>query len=83
MYPVGGVEMVRFEKRRPTGWLLAVTLLVVGSGAVPSWADVSLSVSPCEPPPAVVSGDRHLLDVDGWNGVRVLTPSGALASLSG
>ncbi len=31
----------------------------------------------------VVSGDRHLLDADGWNGVRVLTPSGLLASLSG
>jgi putative PIN family toxin of toxin-antitoxin system len=23
---------------------------------------------------AVVSGDRHLLDADGWRGVRVLTP---------
>jgi uncharacterized protein len=30
----------------------------------------------------VVSGDRHLLDADGWNGVRVLTPRGLLASLS-
>lgn len=30
----------------------------------------------------VVSGDRHLLDVDGWQGVQVLTPSGLLASLS-
>lgn len=29
----------------------------------------------------VVSGDRHLLDADGWNGVRVLTPSGLLARL--
>lgn len=31
----------------------------------------------------VVSGDRHLLDADGWNGVRVLTPSALLASLPG
>jgi len=31
----------------------------------------------------VVSGDRHLLDADGWNGVRVLTPSVLLASLPG
>lgn len=22
----------------------------------------------------IVSGDRHLLDINGWNGVRVLTP---------
>lgn len=29
----------------------------------------------------VVSGDRHLLDADGWNGVRVLTPHALLASL--
>jgi putative PIN family toxin of toxin-antitoxin system len=29
----------------------------------------------------VVSGDRHLLDANGWNGVRVLTPSELLASL--
>ena len=31
----------------------------------------------------VVSGDRHLLDADGWHGVRVLTPSALLASLPG
>ncbi len=30
----------------------------------------------------VVSGDRHLLDADGWKGVRVLTPRGLVASLS-
>jgi putative PIN family toxin of toxin-antitoxin system len=30
----------------------------------------------------VVSGDRHLLDADGWNGVRVLTPGALLASLA-
>ena len=29
----------------------------------------------------VVSGDRHLLEVNGWNGVRVLTPHELLASL--
>ena len=29
----------------------------------------------------VVSGDRHLLAVDGWNGVRVMTPSDFLDSL--
>jgi uncharacterized protein len=31
----------------------------------------------------VVSGDRHLLDADGWNGVRVLTTRELLLSLSG
>lgn len=31
----------------------------------------------------VVSGDRYLLDADGWNGVRVLTPSALMASLPG
>ena len=30
----------------------------------------------------VVSGDRHLLDVDGWRGVRVMTPAQILAELS-
>jgi uncharacterized protein len=30
----------------------------------------------------VVSGDRHLLDVDGWRGVRVMTPRGLLVSLA-
>ena len=30
----------------------------------------------------VVSGDRHLLDADGWNSVRVMTPSEILATLS-
>ena len=30
----------------------------------------------------VVSGDRHLLDVDGWQGVRVVTPATLLAQLS-
>jgi putative PIN family toxin of toxin-antitoxin system len=30
----------------------------------------------------VVSGDRHLLNADGWRGVRVLTPHGLLVSLS-
>ena len=29
----------------------------------------------------VVSGDRHLLDVDGWMGVRVVTPRDFLALL--
>jgi len=29
----------------------------------------------------VVSGDRHLLDVDGWAGVRVMTPSQFLDAL--
>jgi putative PIN family toxin of toxin-antitoxin system len=29
----------------------------------------------------VVSGDRHLLDVDGWNGVRVMTPGDFLDAL--
>lgn len=29
----------------------------------------------------VVSGDRHLLDVDGWHGVRVATPAQLLAQL--
>ena len=31
----------------------------------------------------VVSGDRHLLEADGWNGVRVLTPTALMARLSG
>lgn len=31
---------------------------------------------------AVVSGDRHLLDVDGWQGIRVLTPAQLLAQLA-
>lgn len=31
---------------------------------------------------AVVSGDHHLRDADGWHGVRVMTPSDLLASLS-
>lgn len=31
----------------------------------------------------VVSGDRHLLDADGWRDVRVLTPSAPLASMPG
>ena len=30
----------------------------------------------------VVSGDRHLLDVDGWRGVSVATPAQLLAQLS-
>jgi putative PIN family toxin of toxin-antitoxin system len=30
----------------------------------------------------VVSGDRHLLEADGWNGIRVLTPNELLASLT-
>jgi putative PIN family toxin of toxin-antitoxin system len=30
----------------------------------------------------VVSGDRHLLDVDGWRGVSVATPAQLLARLS-
>ena len=30
----------------------------------------------------VVSGDRHLLDVDGWRGVRVATPAQLLAHLA-
>ena len=30
----------------------------------------------------VVSGDRHLLDVDGWQGVRVATPAQLLTRLS-
>ena len=30
----------------------------------------------------VVSGDRHLLDVDGWEGVSVTTPAQLLARLS-
>lgn len=29
----------------------------------------------------VVSGDRHLLDVDGWHGVRVVTPAQSLTLL--
>ena len=29
----------------------------------------------------VVSGDRHLLDVDGWRGVRVVTPGAFLETL--
>lgn len=31
----------------------------------------------------VVSGDRHLLDVDGWRGVRVVTPAAFLETLLG
>ena len=30
----------------------------------------------------VVSGDRHLLDVDGWNGVRVMPPARLANSLA-
>ena len=30
----------------------------------------------------VVSGDRHLLEADGWNGVRVLTPHALMTTLS-
>ena len=30
----------------------------------------------------VVSGDRHLLNVDGWRGVLVVTPAQLLATLS-
>jgi predicted nucleic acid-binding protein len=30
----------------------------------------------------VVSGDRHLLEADGWNGIRVLTPNELLAGLT-
>ena len=29
----------------------------------------------------VVSGDRHLLDVDGWKGIRVMTPGAFLETL--
>ena len=29
----------------------------------------------------VVSGDRHLLDVDGWNGVQVMTPGAFLETV--
>lgn len=29
----------------------------------------------------VVSGDRHLLDADGWRGVRVVTPGALLETL--
>lgn len=30
----------------------------------------------------VVSGDRHLIAADGWNGVRVQTPNALLTSLA-